>query len=82
MRVTGVAVMVVGAAIMTFCGVMWMWYDSAINYDAGMVMYSKRTANNFLIPMGIAGATITIGMYFAVFGDKGFIFSRNLAEKN
>ena len=82
MRVTGVAVMLVGAAIATFCGVMAMWYYSATGNDAGQVANSKRTALNFLIPLTISGATITIGLYFAVFGDKGFIFSRNLADKN
>ena len=82
MRVTGVAVMLIGAAIMTYCGVMWMIYNDGTQGDAGLAAAGRRTANNFLIPLGISGVTVSIGLFLLVFGDKGFVFSRTLSERN
>lgn len=82
MRVTGVAVTVIGLAIMTFCGIMWGMYNAGGIGDPGDIAHSQATAANFMIPLAISGLTVTTGLALAVFGDKGFKFSRNLAERN
>ncbi len=82
MRVTGVAVAVIGFAITTYCAIMYMIYNVGEQTDPGLAAYHKRIATNFLIPLAISGGTIALGLGLAIFGDKGFKFSRSLSERN
>ena len=82
MRVTGVAVMVIGLSIMTYCAIMWGAYNFGSAGDAGEAAYQKRLATNFMIPLAISGGTVTLGLALAVFGDKGFKLSRTTTERN
>ena len=82
MRATGVAVVVVGMSIMTYCAIMWMVYAGNTSGTPGDAARNKAISTNFLIPLAISGATITLGMGLALFGDKGFKFSGTTTERN
>ena len=82
MRATGVAVVIVGMAIMTYCAIMWMFLAGNTGDSPGDAARNRAISSNFLIPLAISGGTITIGLALAIFGDKGFKFSGSTAERN
>lgn len=82
MRVTGIGVALIGLTISAYCGVMYMVYTAGAGSDPGEAARAARTASNLILPMMVSGLAITIGVGMAIFGEKGFTFSKSLAHRN
>jgi len=69
-KVTGIAIAVLGVVIALFCGIAQMNYKARSENDA-VLQTEQRRSPNLTIPLVVAGFAVVGGIAMWAFGDRG-----------